>query len=77
MRPDEDGGPKETIKIEPASQALSDSIKRLEFPVSRLRTGTPPRISRKTIDYTGLEADHGDERITWFSFLHDFNNFQM
>ncbi len=44
------------LKFEPPSNALAASIKRLNFPVSRLRTGTPPRLSKKTIDYTGLES---------------------
>ena len=44
------------FKIEPASLALSDSIKRLNFPVGRLRTGTPPRLSKATINYDGLEV---------------------
>ena len=52
---------KNNIKIEPASLALSDSIKRLKFPVGRLRTGTPPRISKASINFDGLEADVGDE----------------
>lgn len=68
---------KQNIKIEPASLALSDSIKRLKFPVGRLRTGTPPRISMASIDYRGLEADVGDEDITWFSFDHAFRGFEM
>ena len=65
------------MKIEPASLALSDSIKRLEFPVGRLRTGTPPRLSRATIDYTGLEEQKSDPVIQWFSFSHLFNGFEM
>ena len=59
---------KKQIKIEPASVALSESIKRLKFPVGRLRTGTPPRISRASIDFKDLEPDEGDEKITWFRF---------
>ena len=68
---------KNQIKIEPASVALSDSIKRHKFPVGRLRTGTPPRLSLASIDFSDLEPDQGDEKITWFSFQHAFNNFQM
>lgn len=34
------------VKLEPASNKLSDSIRRLGFPIGRLRTGTPPRIRR-------------------------------
>ena len=73
MRHDEDNDNKKIV-IEPASLALSDSIKRLNFPVGRLRTGTPPRISLATIDFSELEADKGDEKISWFSFQHLFDN---
>ena len=43
------------MKVEPSSTALAKSIKKLKFPVDRLRTGTPPRISKASIDYTGLK----------------------
>ena len=65
------------LKVEPASSALADSIKRMNFPVARLRTGTPPRISKASIDYTGLEAQTCDPNISWFSFTHAFNGFQL
>ena len=65
------------MKVEPASSALAQSIKRLKFPVARLRTGTPPRLSRASIDYTGLEAQTCDSEISWFSFSHAFNGFQL
>jgi tRNA uridine 5-carboxymethylaminomethyl modification enzyme len=51
-KPAEDGDPQ--IKLEPPSNALAQSIKRLNFPIGRLRTGTPPRLSKKTINYDGL-----------------------
>ena len=44
------------LQVEPASTALAESIKRLKFPIGRLRTGTPPRLSKSSIDFTGLEA---------------------
>jgi tRNA uridine 5-carboxymethylaminomethyl modification enzyme len=44
------------IQMEPPANALTKSIKSLNFPTSRLKTGTPPRLSRKTIDYSGLEV---------------------
>jgi tRNA uridine 5-carboxymethylaminomethyl modification enzyme len=43
-------------KLEPAQNALADSIRRFGFPVGRLRTGTPPRLSLKTINFDGLET---------------------
>ena len=65
------------MKVEPASTALAQSIRKLKFPVGRLRTGTPPRISKASIDYEGLESQTCDPEITWFSFVHDFNGFQL
>ena len=67
----------DTMKVEPASTALAQSIRNLNFPVGRLRTGTPPRISKASIDYMGLESQSCDPDITWFSFVHDFNGFQL
>jgi tRNA uridine 5-carboxymethylaminomethyl modification enzyme len=60
--------------IEPASMGLAASLKRLGFPIDRLRTGTPPRLDGNTIDYRGLEIQESDEQIQWFSYLHEFNN---
>jgi len=50
---DKDGGEQ---KVEPASNALSQSLKNLNFPVGRLRTGTPPRLNSETINFEGLEV---------------------
>lgn len=41
-------------ELEPPSNDLARSLHDLGFPVQRLRTGTPPRIQRDTIDYTGM-----------------------
>ena len=65
------------MEVEPASNALARSIRRLKFPVARLRTGTPPRLSKASIDYAGLEKQSCDPEITWFSFVHAFSGFQL
>jgi tRNA uridine 5-carboxymethylaminomethyl modification enzyme len=44
-------------------------LRALPFRVGRLKTGTPPRIDGRTIDYAGLMAQHGDEPRPVFSFL--------
>jgi tRNA uridine 5-carboxymethylaminomethyl modification enzyme len=54
---------------------MAETIRRLGFPVGRLRTGTPPRIDGRTIDYSGLEAQKSDDKIKWFSFLNEFNGY--
>ena len=45
---------------EQASYGLSNALKRMNFNVQRLKTGTPPRIDGRTIDYSKTEVQHGD-----------------
>ena len=53
---------------EPASIELAESFKRLGFPVGRLKTGTPPRLDGRTIDWEAFEPQPPDERPVPFSF---------
>ncbi|MBC7900384.1 MAG: tRNA uridine-5-carboxymethylaminomethyl(34) synthesis enzyme MnmG [Saprospiraceae bacterium] len=53
---------------EPASIELAESLKRLGFPVGRLKTGTPPRIDGRTIDWDAFEAQPADEKPVAFSY---------
>jgi tRNA uridine 5-carboxymethylaminomethyl modification enzyme len=53
---------------EAAAFGLTASLKRLGFTTGRLKTGTPPRILRSTIDFTKLEAQPGDAVVIPFSF---------
>ncbi len=53
---------------EPASIRLADNIRDLGFPVLFFKTGTPPRIDGKTINFSQLEAQHSDKRPLPFSF---------
>ncbi len=50
------------------SNKLSDSLVELGVPLRRFKTGTPPRINRRSVDFSGLEEQIGDEKITPFSF---------
>lgn len=52
---------------EPPSIPLSRCMKELGFRVGRLKTGTPPRLDRNTIDYTKFEEQKGDAQPTFFS----------
>ena len=53
---------------EPAAYGLTASLHRLGFTTGRLKTGTPPRILRKTVDFSKLEEQPGDEEVVPFSF---------
>ncbi len=53
---------------EPASIALANSIRQMEFNWGRLKTGTPPRLDRRTIDFSVFEQQPGDTEPTPFSF---------
>lgn len=56
---------------EPAVEGLSKSLMDLGMKVGRLKTGTPARLSARTIDYSVLEKQYGDPNIKPFSFLTD------
>jgi len=54
---------------DPPSNALSRRLRELPFNVERLKTGTPPRIDGKTIDFSQMEQQPGDTPTPVFSFL--------
>ena len=54
---------------DPPSNALARRLRELPFNVRRLKTGTPPRIDRRTIDYSLLEVQPGDDPEPVFSFM--------
>ncbi|HED17409.1 MAG TPA: tRNA uridine-5-carboxymethylaminomethyl(34) synthesis enzyme MnmG [Gammaproteobacteria bacterium] len=53
---------------DPPANALSRRLRDLPFRVSRLKTGTPPRIDGRSIDYSVMEVQHGDKPVPVFSF---------
>lgn len=54
---------------DPPSNALAQRLRELPFRVERLKTGTPPRIDGRTIDYSQLKTQPGDDPVPVFSFL--------
>ena len=54
---------------EPPSRALSESLKAFGFSWGRLKTGTPPRLDRRSIDFSRFQPDPGDDPPVPFSFL--------
>jgi tRNA uridine 5-carboxymethylaminomethyl modification enzyme len=51
------------------SVRLADRIKEMDLPIGRLKTGTPPRLDGRTIDWSGLDMQPGDDDPVMFSFL--------
>ena len=54
---------------DPPSLSLSARLRELDLPVGRLKTGTPPRIDGRTIDYSVMQEQPGDDPLPVFSFL--------
>ena len=54
---------------EKPSTGLSEQLKKYNFKIGRLKTGTPPRLDARTINFTNLEEQHADDDPYFFSFL--------
>ena len=54
---------------DPPAIRLAQRLRELDLPAGRLKTGTPPRIDGRTIDYCGMTEQPGDEPVPVFSFL--------
>lgn len=55
----------------PAANYLTDSLKKLGIELFRFKTGTPARIDRRSIDFSKMEEQFGDEKVQPFSFETD------
>lgn len=53
---------------DPAAYALSASLKHLGFELGRLKTGTPPRLNRRSIDFSKMDIQPGDDPPSFFSY---------
>jgi len=54
-----------------AAMNLSSSLRKLGLELGRLKTGTPPRLLRRSIDFSKLETQPGDEPVPYFTFWKD------
>jgi tRNA uridine 5-carboxymethylaminomethyl modification enzyme len=54
---------------DPPSISLAQRLRELKLPVGRLKTGTPPRLDGRTIDYAVMVEQPGDDPVPFFSFL--------
>ena len=63
-----------------SASALSDSLRALGLPLRRFKTGTPARVNRRSIDFSALEVQPGEETVTPFSARTDpaaFDNMEQ
>ncbi|MGI9344225.1 MAG: tRNA uridine-5-carboxymethylaminomethyl(34) synthesis enzyme MnmG, partial [Gammaproteobacteria bacterium] len=54
---------------DPASVRLADRLREMPFRVDRLKTGTPPRIDGRTVDFSVMQEQPGDDPVPVFSFI--------
>jgi tRNA uridine 5-carboxymethylaminomethyl modification enzyme len=54
-----------------ASMNLSDSLKEIGLELARLKTGTPPRLLKRSIDFSKTETQNGDEPVPYFTYWKD------
>ncbi len=54
---------------DPPSIALAETLRSLPFRVDRLKTGTPPRLDTRSLDFSKMQVQHGDSPIPSFSFM--------
>ena len=59
---------------DPASVNLANKLKDLPFRIDRLKTGTPPRLDARTLDFSQMEEQPGDDPRPVFSFLGSLND---
>ncbi|MFP4132966.1 MAG: tRNA uridine-5-carboxymethylaminomethyl(34) synthesis enzyme MnmG [Halothece sp.] len=51
-----------------AATGLTETLNQLGFETGRLKTGTPARVDKRSVDYNQMEVQPGDEEVRWFSF---------
>ena len=51
---------------------LGEALRSMGLPIRRFKTGTPSRVNRRSVDFSALEIQHGDERVVPFSFSGEY-----
>jgi tRNA uridine 5-carboxymethylaminomethyl modification enzyme len=51
-----------------AAVGLTETLQKLGFETGRLKTGTPARVDKRSVNYSKMEEQPGDEKVRWFSF---------
>jgi tRNA uridine 5-carboxymethylaminomethyl modification enzyme len=59
---------------EPAAKELTGQLRAMGFETGRMKTGTPARIDGRSVDFSRLQVQYGDEQAQRFSFLPDIEN---
>jgi tRNA uridine 5-carboxymethylaminomethyl modification enzyme len=62
---------------EPPSKSLSESLSRLGLQLGRLKTGTPARLNRRSIDFSKMSLQPGDEPPKMFSFIWEYAQYGL
>ncbi|MFC1479442.1 tRNA uridine-5-carboxymethylaminomethyl(34) synthesis enzyme MnmG [Planctomycetota bacterium] len=60
-----------------AAKGLTGSLKDFGLEIGRLKTGTPPRVNGKSLDFDRMTIQHGDEEIKPFSHYHEFTPYEQ
>ncbi len=61
---------------EKAAHGITEQLVELGFEAGRMKTGTPPRLDGRSLDYSKMEEQFGDEEVTGFSFKKGMNPFE-
>ncbi|MEA5571003.1 tRNA uridine-5-carboxymethylaminomethyl(34) synthesis enzyme MnmG [Calothrix sp. UHCC 0171] len=51
-----------------AAEGLTETLNKLGFETGRLKTGTPARVDKRSVDYSKMQLQPGDDEVRWFSF---------
>ncbi|PIS29449.1 tRNA uridine-5-carboxymethylaminomethyl(34) synthesis enzyme MnmG [Candidatus Saganbacteria bacterium CG08_land_8_20_14_0_20_45_16] len=59
------------------ANSLSDNLSKLGLKLGRLKTGTPARINKRSIDFSKMQIQPGDEKIKYFSFIWEYQQYGL